>query len=494
MQRIPPTTNADKPTDDAAFAKCVAAAAAIISRRLLDFARSPDFEDADARGLERMLQVTLRLAATPVLAALIQRRIDVGGLDRRPVCPGCRRPMQIDQRRARVVDSLVADGVQWTRTLYVCGGCGARVTPVDDALGIGVGSLAPGLTELICTEAIEIPFERAIAQVNRAVSAHVDADTGWRAALAIGAVAEDALQDAVAFAAKTPRVATDAVEAENEEDPGSYLLVEGDGARVFMDGAWHEDKIGLVAPMMAGLDRAEPERLVPYDPWYCGGVEGADAFFDRVLVGARAARQSVAGPLWVFFVGDGAPWLWNRAQRLREIGTRVIEVVDYFHAGEHIGAAAEAAYPLDSQRLAWSHQVRHVLLQPDGVSNVLTHLRALPPAATPKQQTTIDNVIEYFTTNRHRMQYATFAARGWPIGSGAIESACRAVSAMRFKGAGMRWSGFGAQELLTLRALARSGDKRWEDFWRAKPQLRRPVVAALTLPIFDPPQELASAA
>ena len=44
MQRIPPTTNADKPTDDAAFAKCVAAAAAIISRRLLDFARSPDFE------------------------------------------------------------------------------------------------------------------------------------------------------------------------------------------------------------------------------------------------------------------------------------------------------------------------------------------------------------------------------------------------------------------------------------------------------------------
>jgi len=58
-----------------------------------------------------------------------------------------------------------------------------------------------------------------------------------------------------------------------------------------------------------------------------------------------------------------------------------------------------------------------------------------------------------------------------PIGSGAVESACKSVVQARTKGAGMRWSGAGAQRVVALRALHRSG--RWDAFWQTQPQRAR---------------------
>lgn len=72
------------------------------------------------------------------------------------------------------------------------------------------------------------------------------------------------------------------------------------------------------------------------------------------------------------------------------------------------------------------------------------------------------------------MNYPTFVARQLPIGSGAVESACKTLIEEREKGAGMRWTKTGAQVVATLRALQRSG--RWIAFWATHPQRRRPAV------------------
>jgi hypothetical protein len=43
-------------------------------------------------------------------------------------------------------------------------------------------------------------------------------------------------------------------------------------------------------------------------------------------------------------------------------------------------------------------------------------------------------VLNYIRKNVHRMDYPTYLRRGWQIGSGAVESACKMVINQRLKG------------------------------------------------------------
>ena len=93
------------------------------------------------------------------------------------------------------------------------------------------------------------------------------------------------------------------------------------------------------------------------------------------------------------------------------------------------------------------------------------------PAAENGPLLAVHRALEYVTTHAARLDYPAFVARQLPIGSGAVESAGKSVIQARTKGAGMRWSGAGAQQVVALRALHRSG--RWAAFWQAQPQRAR---------------------
>ncbi len=80
--------------------------------------------------------------------------------------------------------------------------------------------------------------------------------------------------------------------------------------------------------------------------------------------------------------------------------------------------------------------------------------------------------IDYFTERQDRMRYPQYVRAHLPIGSGAIESACKVLVQARQKQAGMRWRRRGSQAIATLRARQRSGE--WEALWAAEPHRRRP--------------------
>ena len=63
------------------------------------------------------------------------------------------------------------------------------------------------------------------------------------------------------------------------------------------------------------------------------------------------------------------------------------------------------------------------------------------------------------------MEYPEYLAKGWCIGSGAVESACKTVVGQRLKLAGMRWGADGANTVCHLRALYRSEKGQWDAFW-----------------------------
>ena len=77
------------------------------------------------------------------------------------------------------------------------------------------------------------------------------------------------------------------------------------------------------------------------------------------------------------------------------------------------------------------------------------------------------------------MQYDTFRAAGYFIGSGVVEAGCKTVIAGRCKQSGMFWSESGAQNILALRCI--HGSRRLEDFWKYRLDNQATRIDALTL-------------
>ena len=93
-----------------------------------------------------------------------------------------------------------------------------------------------------------------------------------------------------------------------------------------------------------------------------------------------------------------------------------------------------------------------------GLKQLATKKRLTAPQAK-----AVGKAITYFTNHRHMMDYATYLAKGYPIGTGQIEGACGCLVKDRMENSGMRWSIAGAEAMLQQRAVKLNGD--WHDFW-----------------------------
>jgi hypothetical protein len=150
---------------------------------------------------------------------------------------------------------------------------------------------------------------------------------------------------------------------------------------------------------------------------------------------------------------------------LSGLARETVLILDFFHASEHVHDFAKTWQPNDAARHdqleAWCHLLKHA-----GGQALLAQLEAL-------DLTGRDTVVReahrqltgYVRNNLYRMDYPTYIARGWQIGSGEIESACKGVVNRRLKGTGMRWGLPGTTELCQLRALYRSESILWDAYW-----------------------------
>jgi hypothetical protein len=159
-------------------------------------------------------------------------------------------------------------------------------------------------------------------------------------------------------------------------------------------------------------------------------------------------------------LGDGAIWIWNLADELFPDST---QIVDYYHATEHIHGLADLLERHLDDKQDWLDARLDDLDHGDtqAIHDAVESLRITDPGLAGKAAT----AVEYFTRNHHRMQYHTFLAKGFFIGSGAVEGSCKSIVAQRAKLAGMRWIIDGLSPILTLRALHRSNDREqliWE--------------------------------
>ncbi|MFZ5469730.1 MAG: hypothetical protein ACOZIN_09860 [Myxococcota bacterium] len=68
----------------------------------------------------------------------------------------------------------------------------------------------------------------------------------------------------------------------------------------------------------------------------------------------------------------------------------------------------------------------------------------------------LDDLVRYYRNNMHRMKYRLFREHGFPIASGAVESAHKHVLQCRMKRAGQRWQLHNARRMAHLRAAYRT--------------------------------------
>ncbi len=163
---------------------------------------------------------------------------------------------------------------------------------------------------------------------------------------------------------------------------------------------------------------------------------------------------------------DGKLALWNNieADPLYDGATQIL---DFFHAVEHLSRAAEAIFGKKAQAASrWHAKYRALLLEdPGALDSVLRSLRYYRKSlrSGSERRQVVARVIRYYGRNRARMRYADFRTRGLPIGSGVVEAACKCIVNSRLKRSGMRWTREGGQHVLNLRVRVQSGE--WDAFW-----------------------------
>jgi hypothetical protein len=160
-------------------------------------------------------------------------------------------------------------------------------------------------------------------------------------------------------------------------------------------------------------------------------------------------------------LADGAKDNWSYLGTALPQGP---EIIDFYHACDHLKHAFDAGYGENSSRSkAQFEKYRHLLRdEEEGVEKViraLCHLRDTHP-----RKKKLSTELAYFRRYRHRMRYAIAQAQNLPIGSGVVEAACKTLATERMKRSGMRWRQAGGQAILTFRALHQS--ERFARGWK----------------------------
>ena len=209
---------------------------------------------------------------------------------------------------------------------------------------------------------------------------------------------------------------------------------------------------------------------------YSAGIESAamrdtdascSAFAQRVEREAR--RRGVDRAQRRAVLGDGAPWIWNIAG---EYFPDAIQIVDRFHAKEHLSGVAKVLYGTPSDLGAAWAKARHDDLDAGKLHKIVAALAAQYRARRdPAKRQELRKCIGYLWANRRRMRYPTFRTQGLCTSSAVVEAGCKVSIGTRLKRAGMHWTVRGANAIIALRCCRLSG--RFEDFWERRAERHR---------------------
>jgi hypothetical protein len=433
-----------------------------LGRALLSHARA--HRDTSLAEHEDGVLAAWRVVAPLLLEGVLQ--LATTGLEKtaRPLasrCPGCEQRRGVQSQRKRQVQTRLGP-IRLKRWWHHCWKCGHGWSPPDQALGLAAyQQTSTGLVRWQAALGAVTTFREAARLLGDLAGVEVGSETLRTHAERIGTELEGRQRAAMADVEQTHEPPA----GEHDPAPG-VLVIETDGVMVryrdrqldggLVDSDWHEVKVGVAGGWQQGhLGQ----------PSYVAAREPAVAFARRL--GTEAARRGALDVVkwhpWdgtpaelrpVVVLGDGAKWIWEHVATL--FGEERTEIVDWYHASEHIWTVAKAVHGDDTpETKAWAKTALDHLWQ-TGPEPVLEWFAATQPGST-AAGAVVQRERGYFGTNAARMQYPSFREQQLPIGSGAVEASAKHLVQQRMKRAGSRWSDLGARAILDLRCHLLSG-------------------------------------
>ena len=271
-----------------------------------------------------------------------------------------------------------------------------------------------------------------------------------------GAVVSESLAERLTEAAGAAYVAEQTAAVERlerqpmPEPAGPDLLhLSADGAMISLVGKqWVEVKTLALGRVVRAADGTARTRELSYFS------RRAEHTAFRRLALVETYRRGVGTALAVVAVVDGADWLQRFIDFHRPDAIRIL---DFPHAVEYLTDASHEAHGAGTAATSdWIGRQAHALKH-DGPAPVLAALRALPAGEHR------DTALGYLEPRLPQLQYPTFRAAGYPIGSGIVESANKVVVQDRLKGSGMHWAPASVDPMLALRTIVCAD--RWDEAW-----------------------------
>lgn len=233
---------------------------------------------------------------------------------------------------------------------------------------------------------------------------------------------------------------------ENPDKQNVYVMV--DGSLIFTrEQGWMEMKLGRIFQKESCIQISKDRGMIDHSR-YVSHLGYHQEFSQKMEYYLDNIEQKI-------FIADGAKWIWNW---VRSTYPHAVQVLDFYHAKEHLCDFAELQFPDEAERQQW-RDAQAVLLLNDQVEQVIINLKNIQ-VKKKKIKKELKQLIQYYQSHQHRMLYKTFREKNILIGSGPIESAHRHVIQQRLKLSGQRWTIQGAQQVANLRTMHKSN--KWQ--------------------------------
>lgn len=333
---------------------------------------------------------------------------------------------------------------------------GKAFFPLDEQLVIRDRHWSEGISRQVVRLSGRMAYEEVVETLQEVGQIHLSKSSAWRLSQRWGKRIKE-------------QVDTQGAADPTSTEPVERMSASLDGAMVYvLSEGWKELKVGTISEVTAEptLDpvtlEEEPLARAGHTS-YVAQLGGPEEIGQQVW--QEALRRGWPQVPETQVVADGAAWIWNLAGDYFYDST---QIVDWYHASEHLASAAQQLYPQDDGlRKRWLHEHKTILFQ-GNVDRVVQHLQQKAATASPTAAEALQQEAGYFETHKHRMYYLDFRNEGWLIGSGTVESAAKQYK-HRFTGSGMRWSRTGLENLIPVRSLvlSRAFTPAWQSLYFA---------------------------
>jgi hypothetical protein len=451
------------PPVDAGGKKTAAAVHQEVSREIqtllqVVFAGQRKEQGLDLEAVEMATRASVHRAGSAVLSGLLSAR---GDYPTRVSC-SCGSEAHYHDQRSKQLLSVVGP-VDYRRSYYVCPLCQQGQCPRDRELDVESTEYSPGMRRMMAMVGSESSFHRGREQLELLAGLQVTTKAVERQAEAIGADIARREQIRIDQAIQLelpeilgPRVPKFYIEMDGVQVPILKADTEGRAGRTPGQRArTREVKLGCVFTQTTCDEEGRPIREEA-STTYVGAIEEAEEFGRRLYL--EVWQRGWSRACLKVVLGDGAPWIWNLAD---QFFPGAIQIVDLYHAREHIWELAAKLLPLEEERKRWARKMIR-LLDAGRIEALVAVFDAFPTSNTDLRDA-LRAEADYFQRHKERMRYPKFRKLGLFVGSGVIEAGCKTVIGARLKQSGMFWSVRGANAIIALRCNRLSG--KFEDYW-----------------------------